>query len=269
MAKSVVATSGEPRPARQVDDDYLPSLEKGLAVLELFGRDSTEWTLSQIVRELELTPGSARRILRTLEVLGYAESHEGRFSLTPRVLKLGFSYLSSQPFSEIAQPMMTKLAAQLQATCCIVVLDEREVVYVARGTHKHIEPFFIQVGARLPAYATAPGKILLAGLSDARLEQQLKGWDLSPFTPNTVTDHAELLRQIAEARQTGYAVNDQEIFVGQRSIATALALGGTKTAALVAALSVSAKSVDQLISDVLPPLRAAAREIEQSVSILL
>ena len=270
IAISVAASLKKPGSTpRSFDDDYIPSLEKGLAVLELFGADNTEWTLSQIARELQLTPGSTRRILRTLEVLGYAASNEGRFSLTPRVLNLGFAYLSSQPFAQIAQPLVTRLATQLQATCCITVLDEREVVFVARGTHKRIEPFFIHVGARLPAYAAAPGKVLLAGLSDARLERLLDGWELAPFTPNTVTDREEFLRQIGEARQNGYAINDQEIFVGQRSIAVPLALGGDKPAAIVIAVAVGSRSIEQLVSDAIVSLRDAAQEIEQTVSALL
>jgi IclR family pca regulon transcriptional regulator len=268
MAKSAVAAPGDSRsPPR--DDDYIPSLGKGLAVLELFGAGSAEWTLSQIAQKLELTPGTTRRILRTLEALGYVVSHEGRFSLTPRVLNLGFSYLSSQPFAQIAQPLVTRIAAEFQATCCITVLDEREVVFVARGTHRHIEPFVIHVGARLPAYATAPGKVLLAGLSDAVLERRLEGWQLNPFTPNTLTDPDELLRQIAEIRRNGYAINDQELFVGQRSIAVPLTLGDVRSAAMVVATPVGAKSVDQLISDVLGALQAAAQEFEQTAATLL
>jgi len=268
MTKSAVSVPGDlASPPR--DDDYIPSLEKGLAVLELFGAQGADWTLSQIAQKLELTPGTTRRILRTLEVLGYAVSEDGRFSLTPRVLNLGFSYLSSQPFAKIAQPLVTRLANQFQATCCITVLDEREVVFVARGTHRHIEPFVIHVGARLPAYATAPGKVLLAGLSEAGLQRRLEGWQLNPFTPNTLTDPDELLRQIVDARRNGYALNDQEIFVGQRSIAVPLSLGGSKSAAMVVAVSVSARSLEQLKADVLEPLQEAAQEFAQTASALL
>jgi IclR family pca regulon transcriptional regulator len=269
MARSGGATPDEQGAARAADEDYLPSLEKALAVIELFGADTTELTLSQIVRELQITPGSTRRILRTLEILGYAVSDDGRFRLAPRVLSLGFSYLSSQPFAKVGQPLLTALADRLQATCCITVLDGREVVYVARGTHKHIEPFFIHVGARLPAYATAPGKVLLASLDESELERRLEGWQLGAFTPNTITDAEALRRQIGDARRAGYAINDQEIFVGQRSIAVPLFAGGKGAAALVVAVSVSAKSVDQLVSDLLDPLRSALREIERSVSLLL
>ena len=259
----------QPPSQRTVDDDFIPSLEKGLAVLELFGSDNPEWTLSQIARELKLTPGSTRRILRTLEKLGYAVSDEGRFGLTPRVLNLGFAYLSSQPFSKTAQPLLVRLARQLDATCCITVLDEREIVYIARGTHKQIEPFYVHVGARLPAYATAPGKVLLAGLPADQLKQRLKGWKLDPFTPNTVSSMDALRDEIAAARNRGFAINDQEIFLGQRSIAVPLSLGGVQSAAIVAATSVSNASVERLISDLLGPLQTAAAEIEQMASSLL
>jgi IclR family pca regulon transcriptional regulator len=270
MAKSPSnATVERPRAERAADDDYIPSLEKGLAVLELFGAEHPEWTLSQIARELKLTPGSTRRILRTLEKLGYAVSDEGRFCLTPRVLDLGFSYLSSQPFAEVAQPRLAQLARQLNATCCITVLDGREVVYVARGTHKHIEPFYVHVGTRLPAYATAPGKVLLAALPESELKRRLKNWQLEPFTPNTLSSIDALREQIGQVRELGYAINDQEIFLGQRSIAVPLALGGTQSAAIVAAASVTDTSVERMVSDLLKPLHAAAAELEQAATLLL
>ncbi|MCW2412702.1 MULTISPECIES: IclR family transcriptional regulator C-terminal domain-containing protein [unclassified Sphingobium] len=268
MAKSKTQT-GEQEGVRAVDDDFIPSLEKGLAVLELFGSDNPDWTLSQIARELKLTPGTTRRILRTLEKLGYAVADEGRFCLTPRVLKLGFSYLSSQPFAAIAKPLLTQLARRLNATCCITVLDERDVVYIARGTHKPIEPFYVHVGARLPAYATAPGKVLLAGLAPDVLDERLIGWDFQSFTPNTLSSAAALKADVKEARSKGYALNDQEIFLGQRSIAVPLSLGGVQAASIVAAASVSSASLDRLVADLLGPLQEAAIEIEQAASSLL
>ncbi|BBC71015.1 IclR family transcriptional regulator [Altererythrobacter sp. B11] len=270
MATPDSTGSGQtPRARRAADDDYIPSLEKALAVLELFGSDRPEWTLSQVARELDLTPGTTRRILRTLEKLGYAAADEGRFALTPRVLNLGFAYLSSQPFAAVAQPMLVRLARQLKATCCITVLDDREVVYIARGTHKAIEPFYVHVGARLPAYATAPGKILLAGLPEPELKKQLKGWKLDAITPNTITTAEALLEDLATARGAGYAINDQELFLGQRSIAVPLSLGGRQSAAIVAATSVSEASVERLVAELLGPLQNAAAEIEEAAAALL
>lgn len=270
MSKSDVPLAPrKPQSPEPVDDEFIPSLGKGLAVLELFSAKSPELTLTQIAKTLQLSPGSTRRILRTLEQLGYAVSDEGRFSLTPRVLNLGFSYLSSQPLAKTAQPLLTQLARQLQATCCIVVLDGREVVYIARGVHRHIESFVVHVGARLPAYATAPGKVLLAGLAEADFESLVDGWKLEAFTPNTVSTVEQLRAEVAVIRQRGYAINDQEIFLGQRSIAVPLSLGGFQSAALVAATSVSSVTVSQLEDELLGPLHGAVAEIEGMVASLL
>jgi len=245
------------------DDEYIPSLEKGLAVIELFSAANPEWTLSQIARELQLTPGSTRRILRTLEVLGYATAIDGRFRLTARVMNLGFAYLSSQPFAMTAAPLLRELATKLSITCSIVILDEREVVYVARATYRQFEPYYVHVGARLPAYATAPGKILLAALSKDDLEKRLRGWSLEAFTPNTASTLKELRAQIDQARAQGWAINEQELFLGQRSIAVPVIMAGAQPAALVGAAAVSKISMRGLIDDLLPSLQAAAEELQQ------
>jgi len=263
-AKAVAANDG-----RIPDDEYLPSLERALAVIELFNSDNPEWTLSQISRELQLTPGSTRRILRTLEILGYAAANEGRFRLTSRVLNLGFSYLASQPIAETARPLLRELATRLTITCSIAVLDGREVVYIARASYKQSEPFYAPVGARFPAYATSPGKVLLANLPPEDLKRRLKGWKLEAFTPNTLASLDTLRTQLALTKERGWAVNDQEIFLGQRSIAVPLAIGGAPTAALVAATSVARTSMDGLVADLLPPIRAAAEEIQRVASALL
>jgi IclR family pca regulon transcriptional regulator len=260
---------GSAAAVRSADEEYLPSLEKALAVLELFNSESPEWTLSQIARQLQITPGSTRRILRTLEILGYAVANEGRFRLTSRVLNLGFSYLSSQPFSETARPLLRELATKLNITCSIAVLDEREVVYVARASYKQIEPYYVHVGARFPAYATSPGKVLLAGLASDDLKRRLKGWKLEAFTPNTCSSIESLRVQLAAVREQGWSINDQEIFLGQRSIAVPLWIGGAQSAAMVGATSVSQVSVDGLVSTLLPPLRAAADEIQRIASAIL
>lgn len=254
---------------REKDDEFIPSLEKGLAVIELFRSEQPEWTLSQISRELQITPGSTRRILRTLELLGYAVSNEGRFRLTARVLNLGFAYLSSQPFSEAAQLPLRELAVKLGISCIISVLDEREVVYIARETYREFDHHYVHVGARFPAYATAPGKVLLASLPEDELERRLQGWQMEAFTPNTVTSIEALRAELAETRERGWAINDQEIFLGQRSIAVPLTIRGAQTASILAATSVGQVSREGLVTEFLPHLRAAADEIQQIASTLL
>lgn len=251
------------------DDEFIPSLQKGLAVIELFSSETPEWTLSQISRELELTPGSTRRILRTLELLGYAVANEGRFRLTARVLGLGFAYLSSQPFSEAARPLLRELAEKLNITCTIAVLDGRDIVYIARATSERFRHYYVHVGARVPAYATSPGKVLLAALPPDELDRRLKGWEFEAFTPNTVRDAAELKEQLEVVREQGYCVNNQEIFMGQRSIALPLTIGGEQTAAITAATSIGLVHLDDMVTQFLPELRAAASEIEEVAAVLL
>lgn len=254
---------------KPVDDEYIPSLEKGLSVIRLFSSEKPEWTLSQIASELQLTPGSTRRILRTLEILGYAVSSAGRYRLTAQVLALGFAYLSSQPFSEAARPLLRELATKLNITCTIAVLDNRDVVYVARATSELFRHYHVHVGSRFPAYATSPGKVLLAALPKAELAERLKGWKLEAFTPNTVSSIAELKKQLATVQEQGYSLNDQEIFMGQRSIAVPLKIGGSQTAAIVAATNVGMMTLDGMVEHFLPELRAAAHEIEEVAAVLL
>ena len=251
------------------DDDLIPSLANALSAIELFNAENPEWTLSQIARELKLTPGSTRRVLRTLEVLGYAVADEGRFRLTARVLNLGFAYLSSQPFAMTAQPLMRELATKLGITCSIAVLDGREVVYVARATYAQFEPVYVHVGARFPAYATSPGKVLLAALSDEELERRLYGWRLEAFTPNTLASAEAIRAQLAAIRAQGWAINDQEMFLGNRSVAVPLTIGGAQTASIVAATTVSRVSIDGMLTELLPPIRAAAEEIQRVAEALL
>jgi len=254
---------------KPADDEYIPSLEKGLCVIELFSSAHPEWTLSQISRELDLTPGSTRRILRTLEVLGYAVSNEGRFRLTSKVLGLGFAYLSSQPFSESARPLLRELADRLNITCTIAVLDGTDVVYVARASSERFNHFYLYVGARFPAYATSPGKVLLAALPRNALADRLKGLRIEAFTPNTVRTVTDLKARLNKVREVGYSINDQEIFLGQRSISVPLTIGGKVTAALTAASSVGLVHSNEMVSAFLPELRAAAAEIEQAASVFL
>lgn len=251
------------------DVEYIPSLQKGLAVIELFSSEKPEWTLSQVARELDLTPGSTRRILRTLELLGYAVANEGRFRLTARVLGLGFAYLSSQPFSEAARPLLRELAERLDITCMIAVLDERDIIYVARATSAQFRHYYVHVGARAPAYATSPGKVLLAALPPGELDRRLKGWKFEAFTPNTVRNATELKKQLATVRKQGYCVNNQEIFLGQRSIAVPLTIGGVQSAAITAATSIGLVHLDEMVERFLPELRSAAAEIEEVAAVLL
>jgi IclR family pca regulon transcriptional regulator len=252
-----------------IDQEYIPSLEKGLAVIELFGAEAPELTLSQIARALNLTPGSARRVLRTLETLGYVVCEENRFSLTTRVLQLGFAYLSSQPLAKIARPMLMELAMTLHANCSVAVLDDTDVVYVARATYRHIKRDFVTLGSRFPAHATSPGKVLLAALPDDELRKRYKDKTIEAFTPNTVASVKDLRNELAQVRVQGYAINDQQTFRGHRSAAIPLQIDGHTVAALVAGSEVSHVTVPTLITEFLPALRTAADRMAQLAAVLV
>nr|WP_284732234.1 IclR family transcriptional regulator C-terminal domain-containing protein [Sphingobium nicotianae] len=161
------------------------------------------------------------------------------------------------------------MATRLSSSCIIAVLDGRDVVYIARETYVKFDHHFVHVGARFPAYATAPGKVLLAALPPEELDARLKELKLEAFTPNTVPSLEALREQLTLTRERGWAINDQEIFLGQRSISIPLTISGTQSAAILAATSVSQMPLDGLVSEFLPALRSTAEEIEKVASVLL
>ena len=253
------------------DQEYIPSLEKGLAVIGLFSADASALTLSQIASKLKLTPGSARRVLRTLEMLGYLTCEENRFSLTTRVLQLGFAYLSSQPIAKVMQPVLMEMAIKLHANCTVAVLDDTDVVYVARATYRYTTRGrdYVALGSRFPAHATSPGKVLLSALSDEELRRRFKDIPLETFTPNTVASLQELQVELAAVRSQGYAVNDQQTFMGLRSLAIPLQIENRTIAALVTGSTVGQVTVAALINDGLPVLREAADRLAQLTAVLV
>lgn len=252
---------------RSDDNEFIQSLAKGLAVIEAFGEKDPSMTLSEVARKTHLTPGSARRVLRTLQQLGYATVEANRFRLMPRVLQLGFSYLSSQPFASLAQPSLTELTEVVDGSCSISVLDGIDVVYVARATSKHLNRDYMSVGTRYPAHSTSPGKVLLAAFSDRDVTQRYKNRVLEPMTPRTIDSVERLLTELGEVRKQGWATNDQETMMGHRSIAVPLSSGGQTFAALGVGCDVTRVSTEMMINDYLPKLRHAASAIERLMAI--
>ena len=175
-----------PTPSAPRNSDYVQSLERGLSVIRAFDGEHRELGLSEVARATGLTRAAARRFLLTLVELGYMHFDGSRFSLRPRVLELGFAYLSSLSLPEVAEPHMEALVAQINESSSISVLDDTDVVYVARVPTRRIMSITIAVGTRLPAYATSMGRVLLAALPDAELEERLARIDVQPLTPRTV-----------------------------------------------------------------------------------
>ena len=241
----------------------MQSLERGLAVIRAFDGEHRELALSEVARATGLTRAAARRFLLTLVELGYVHFEAGRFSLRPRVLELGFAYLSSLSLPEVAQPHMEALVAKINESSSISVLDDTDVVYVARVPTRRIMSITLAVGARLPAYATSMGRVLLAALPEPQLEERLARIEVRPLTPRTVKDHAGLRRVIDQVRKRGYAVVDQELEQGLRSAAVPIHdASGAVVAALNVSVHASRATMPELRSRFLPPAREAAAAID-------
>jgi IclR family pca regulon transcriptional regulator len=247
--------------------EYVKSVEKALLVIECFGPESPSLSLSEVAARAGITRASARRILLTLEQLGYVSSSGRQFSLRPRVLQLGYSYLSSQPLQQIVQPGMEQLARQLGEACSVAVLDDLEIVYVARNATPRIMTVTLTVGARLPAYCTSLGRVLLAGLDDETLDEHLKRIKPEHLTQFTITKPSEIRARILHARESGYAIVDQEREVGVRSVAVPIFDGRGHT---VAAMNISAHAsrvdIETLESGFYPALKAVADDAGRALT---
>ena len=254
------ARSGDsaPRPG----DAYVQSFARGLAVLRSFGAHSPAQTLSEVAANTGLTRAGARRILLTLLALGYV-TNEGRlFRLTPKVLELGFAYLTSQPFWTQAQPVMELLVEQLRQSSSAAVLDGDEVVYVVRVPAHKIMSINLGVGSRLPAHCSSMGRVLLAGLPDAQLEQRLSEMTLTAFTPQTVVDRDQLREILMQVRAQGWCLVREELEPGLVSVAAPIRdINGRVVAAINVSGSADKTSASHVLDVCLPKLLAAASRI--------
>jgi IclR family transcriptional regulator, pca regulon regulatory protein len=244
-------------------DHFVQSLERGLAVIRAFGEDRPELTLSEVAQHTGLTRAAARRFLLTLADLGYVHADGRRFSLSPRVLELGYAYLSSLSLPEIAEPHLERLAAEVRESSSVSVLDGDDIVYVARVPTSRIMRVAINVGTRFPAHATSMGRVQLAALSETELGAYLARADLRPLTAHTLTDPARLRAELDRIRAQGWALVDQELEEGLRSVAAPIR---DRAGRVVAAVNVSAHasraSRETVRRVLLPPLLATAGRIE-------
>lgn len=248
-------------PARE--EHYVQSLARGLSVLRVFGAESAELTLSEVARRTRLTRAAARRFLLTLVDLGYVRFDGRLFSLSPRVLDLGYAYLSSLTLPDIAEPHLEWLVNEVGESSSMSVLDGDDVVYVARVPTSRIMTVAINVGTRFPAYATSMGRVLLAGLAEADVDAYLARADLQPLTGSTVSDPEALRAAIGRTRRQGWAMVDQELEEGLRSIAAPVRdRSGRVSAAVNVSSHVSRISRDVARSRLLPALLETVRRIE-------
>lgn len=247
---------------RAANSEFVQSLERGLAVIQAFGPDSSEMTISEVAEATGTTRATARRFLLTLEQLGHIRNDGRKFSLTPHVLGLGYAYLSSLNWWQNAQPAMEDVVKELQESCSASVLDGKDVIYVARVSATRIMSINLSIGTRLPAHVTSLGRVLLSHQTPKMLDAYLA--DIVPykFTDHTKTDINELRDAIETARLKGYALVDQELETGLRSLAVPIYdRNGHILAALNVGTHAARSRLDEMTTRFLTVLLEASRKI--------
>ena len=258
------ASAGDPDNAlyRGGDPDFMTSLARGLHVIRAFSGVDRRLTIADVSRATGLTRAVVRRCLYTLRELGYAALDGRTYRLQPRILNLGYAYLSTAPIPIAAQPVLEELSEQLGEATSVAVLDDGAVVYVARAATRRIMAVTLGVGSRLPAYCTALGRVLLASLPVEQTAQELAKFELIAHTRFTVTSRRRLEEILAQARSEGFAVNDQELEVGLRSIAVPVRnVVGATVAAMNVSTQASRISRRELLEKSLPLLKTAAERL--------
>jgi IclR family transcriptional regulator, pca regulon regulatory protein len=252
--------------ARRHPREFVNSIAKALTVLRCFDEKHRALTLSEVASRASLTRATARRILLTLVGLGYARSDGRSFELTPRVLGLGYAYLSSMGFADAVRPYVAEASRLAQESSSISVLDVTEIVYVCRVHTERIMSISLGVGTQLPAHVTAMGRVMLAQLPDDELRARLERVRFLRFTPRTVTSPTRLLRILAEIRAQDFAVVEEELEPGLSSIAAPIR---DRSGAVVAALNFGGPTArlqgSALTRKYLPLLRDATERIGDSL----
>jgi IclR family pca regulon transcriptional regulator len=253
-------------PITPENPDFVNALARGLGIITCFGQDAEMLTLSEIAAKTGLTRGTARRFLLTLEALGYVRCEGKTFRLAPKVLNLGYAYLSSLPLWEAAQPIMKDVVDELDESCSIGVLDGQDVVYVARIPPKHLSFIPIQPGTRMPAHINAMGQVLLAQLGSQELDEYFRHATFEKITKYTLTDESAIRKVLTRAAKDRYALSDRQLQIGIRSIAVPIpAKSGRSEVAINATASENRASKRDLITRFLPILRRAADQLAHSL----
>lgn len=248
---------------KQQDRDFVTSLAKGLSVIQAFGPQTPRMTLSEVAAQTDMSRATARRLLLTLEKLGFVHSSGRYFELSPHILDLGYSFLSAHNFTGVIQTLIEGVTRELQESCSVGMLNGDDVVYVARSATEHrLMSIRLSIGSRLPAVSTSMGRVLLAYMEPAARDAFLQAVDIRPATPRTVTDKDELRRILTTIRSDGYCILDQELEPALRSLAVPVR---NRTDEVVAAVNVSTNAGrvprEQLMQTFLPVLRRCAEAV--------
>ena len=248
----------------QGDPNFMTSLARGLIVIQAFTQQSPQMTISQLSVKTGLSRAAVRRCLYTLTKLGFAGAEDGqRYSLRPRMLTLSQTYTTSSTLTTAAQPILERMSAAYRESFSVATLDGDDIVYIARTqVPSRVMAVDLHIGSRLPAYCTSMGRVLLAYLPPEQLEQYLARVDLIPHTTRTITSTDKLRLSLRNVRRLGYALVDQELEVGLRSLAVPVHAPNGR---VVATVNLSGNAPRMPVFDMqthfLTPLRNAASEL--------
>jgi IclR family pca regulon transcriptional regulator len=257
------APAGATGPERELVHSVLRLFE----VLKAFRRERPRMTLTEVAAQTGMTRASARRFLLTLVHAGYAETDGKRFALTPRLLDLGHAVMAASSVWDIARPVLARVSERLGESCYGAVLDGPEVLYVLHiPSARHLINVDLRVGSRMPAYCTSVGRVLLAGLTQPAAEKLLAAVPPSARTPHTETDMAALLRAVEEARRQGWAIVDEELELGLRSLSVPLrGRGGVTVGALNVCGPTSRVPMEELRTRFVGEMLEAAARIQAAI----
>jgi IclR family pca regulon transcriptional regulator len=264
---------GERQPGKEPElptdfprSEYVLSLQRGLAVIKCFGEGQPRLTLSEVARAAGLTRAAARRFLLTLQALGYVESDGRYFSLRPQTLELGYAYLASLPWWRYAQRVADRLASELGNACAVGVLDGPSVIYVAYASAARFSIFNRTIGTQLPAYATAIGRVMLAGLAPTERDALLAKAKLERITPFTMNDIRKLRPVLETVRKEGFSIVNQEMEIGLSSAGVPIFdRGGHVVAGMSVSYLVPGLKREDIRRKILGPLKKATLEITDTL----
>jgi len=246
------------------DRDFVSALASGLEVLQVFDAEHPRMTLSEVAAQANMDRAKARRFVLTLHALGFVKRVGRQFELTPKVLQLGYAYQASNQYRAVIEQYLGDITAELGESSSLGVLDGKDVVYVVRSSARHrLMAITLSVGTRLPAVYTSMGRVLLSQLPDKELDSFLDSVELTPFTPYAIKSVASLKEEILKARSQGFAIVDQELDSGLRSVAVPVY---TSSNALLGALNISTNAarvdMETLMTVYLPRLQDVAARVK-------
>jgi len=247
--------------------DYVNSLARGLEILRAFSRRRKRMTLSEVAAETGMTRAAARRLLLTLVREGYAETDGKLFDLTPQVLELGFSVMSSMGIWDVARRFMQRLSEEIEESVSASVLDGSHVVYVAGAQYHRVISVGVTLGSRLPAHCTATGRVLLAMQPEAQWDAMIAGLEFAPVTPRTTTDPVAFRAILAATREQGWALVDQELEIGLLAIAIPLRhRSGEVAGAVNVGVPTLRATPGDMVTKILPRLNDTATQISAALA---